>query len=401
MAKKLNLENYPDYLESWWIEKACNYFKKDSLEQILPQLQSAVQELSDLFTLGRTDPIRNYSKNERLLVGYGIFFFPQMYARTQFPISEILKFRQWNPTSNDTLKILDLGSGLGASGQSAAIELRNNFVNRPILVHSVDQSSLSLQWSEEMRFDLRNQLKNITFQHHVADYTRYKKLQSIADNIFDLIIFSYSINEVIEFEDTENIYNWLLDLSKQLSPNGLLCIIEPALCLTSERLEKLRNHISEKKEFFIWGPCLHSEKCPLLNEQKFWCQEVKSWNPPKSMELVNRKLWRSIRELKFSFLIIGKNSPKQLPNNTEKMFRLISPVSKMKGKYLMTGCAADGQKHVYDLQTRHLDRRNKNLIEEIERGDIIKLKKAKTLGDKYTHRIENIEDLEIIFDPKK
>ena len=108
------------------------------------------------------------------------------------------------------------------------------------------------------------------------------------------------------------------------------------------------------------------------------------------MEYVNRRMQRKIHELKFSFISLSPTRPKETPA-TDEYFRLVSPMSRMKGHFLMTGVAGDGQDHIYELQFRNLDTSQKRTLRKIERGDILQVRNLKTAGTR--RRIPTFADI--------
>jgi ribosomal protein RSM22 (predicted rRNA methylase) len=360
----LEVFGYPEWLENWWIQEACQRSSVSHLNELLPDLEKEIQKLSDRFTISCAESFSDVYEHPKLLLAYGLFYFPQTFVRMQFPIAELFLCK-WNPSTNKTFRILDIGSGTGAAAISSATLLRQKGVGR-LDITCMDRSESSLILLQRITRDLKEQLPEIHWDTVRIDGS---SLESIS-GAFDLVLMSFALGELFVNRSVEAVYEWIKQLSSKLTTNGMLIITEPALRETSVQLEKLRDLVSVHSSMHIWGPCLHQERCPLLEEGKFWCHEVRKWNVPESLHYLNRHLYRSIHLLKFSFLTLGKQRAEQYP---KEYFRLISPMTKMKGKYVGVGCAADGKMREYQILKRDLDESTVDFLKECERGDIMKL----------------------------
>ncbi len=339
--------DYPRILEDWWINVALEQLGCNSLEEKEHQLEQSIQALSDRFTKERIELAGDYFADPATLCAYGLFFFPQTFARIQYVLQEIL-FRGWKPSG--PVSILDLGSGAGAASFSAA-----SLFESPRIT-AIDRSTAALSMMNRIANECFPELQ---LEIHADDFWRWIKRQ---DKRWDLILASFSLNESgFSFKDATTI------LPKALTERGMILVIEPALRTTSETLEAWRDHIVQNKDLNIWAPCLHHDLCPLLKEGKFWCHEVRSWRSPVSLAFLNRHLHRQIHVLKFSFLAFGKEKP-QPP--APSSFRLISPVSKKKKKLVFSGCTSEGTKKEFRMN-RPLTMEGQDLIQKWERGDVL------------------------------
>jgi ribosomal protein RSM22 (predicted rRNA methylase) len=336
--------DYPRALEDWWIDRARNIFRCESLDQKEAQLDRHMQNLSDLFTKDRVGLAQDYFRDPEVLAAYGLFFFPQSYVRAQIIFKEILS-RGW--TSPDSLNILDLGAGTGAASLSVV-----SMVNASQIT-AVDRSSSALEIMQELAAGYSLQ----TYPSDIWDWLQKDKSQ------YDLILASFALNEThFDFATATGA------LTKLLNDSGLVVVMEPAVQSTSEKLEKWRDFIAEKSDLYIWAPCLHHHRCPLLEEGKFWCHEVRSWTPANSLSFLNRHLYRQIHVLRFSFLVFGKPAPNA---PAEGSFRLISPVHKSKKRLVFTGCTSDGIRREFQLRTVLLSEDLRKQLRKLERGDIL------------------------------
>lgn len=370
----------------------------------LKAFQDPVNYLSHVFTSEREEGFHGYEDDPELALAYGLFYFPQTFCRTQFPIAEAMTYRGWKPTETRPLRILDLGCGMGAASMGAMDYLSRAARPKRFAVTGVDQSGGFLS---VMR-DLGNVIKEEAPEEMPsAAWTllnrNVRKLHNSENRLldeYDLIIVSFALGEFFYGTDTPEIAAWIDGLLERLSDDGLLIITEPSLKETAVRLELLRDFYSAKIRkpgeegvpAYIWGPCLHCDECPMISMGgKFWCHEVRRWPVPESVEFMNRHLFRDILHLKFSHLVLGKTPPPKLDGHHT---RLVSPVAKTSGKYLFSGCASDGSRHDYDLLFRHVKGDAKKEVQALHRGDLIRLAELEEKSQGDLMRIPSLDAIE-------
>ena len=385
---------YPRWLESWWTNRARQTLRARDFAETQSALQTDIQRLSDLFTTARQSDFGDYGRDPRLLLAYGLFYFPQTFTRIQFPLREALLLRNWRPdNSAQPLRLLDLGAGLGGATLGAATLLRQFPFIPAVETLAVDQSTASLAALRELARDNSAHLPGIDLQTAKGDLKTWFR-KAPRDDRWDIITASFSLGEGFFDSPDTAVLDWIKTALSRLRPNGLLLIAEPSLRETSERLERLRDLISAENSARIWAPCPHHRDCPLLATGKFWCHEVRNWIVPESLSFLNRHLFRSVRDLKFSFLLLGpppESGP--LPAFPASHMRLVSPMSDMKGRYMWTGCAGDGQRYEYEIQKRDLSREDKTALDQVERGDLADVSASDPLGNPNKRRVKTIADL--------
>ncbi|MCS7313429.1 MAG: methyltransferase domain-containing protein [Acidobacteria bacterium] len=361
---------YPPWLEHWWVKAAARQLGRPDIAACLRELEREVQRLSDLFTVERSPGFSDYAQDERLLLAYGLFFFPQTFIRIQFPLIEAVAWRGWAPPSDRPMRVLDLGAGPGAAGLAVATLLEKVTESSAIEVTALDRAPTALGFFQAIVGDLSAYWPRTRWTFRVGDLRDPPTWGVPLDTPWDLIVVSFALGEAFYGQTDTRVYAWLRHVLRYLSPQGLLVITEPALRETSERLERLRDAVARAGWPFIWGPCLHHRPCPLLAEGCFWCHEVRRWTVPPSLADLNRRLYRMIQVLKFSFLTLSPQVPPALPAGP-MWFRLIAPMAEMKGKFQTVGCASDGQKYTYEILRRHLDADGIARLRRIERGHIL------------------------------
>ena len=385
---------YPEEMEKWWLEKV-----EESDVHTLENLHRNASVLSDHFTVKRDKGFPDYFKKPGHLLAYGVYFHPQSWVRARFPFLELVGVRGWklpSVESKEPFRILDVGSGPGSVGLSVLQLIQ---VLRPGLrveLTAIDQSPYALDVLRKCHSELRSELWPSSSLRTQTKNMRYRSsLFYGGKERFDLVVLGFSLNEFCQGMEIEEVSIFLEEAAKRLlNRRGMLIILEPALQETSNALSQLGKILSIKDDLHYWGPYLHGGSCPLLAQGKYWNHEVRSWSPPKSLEYVNRQMQRRIYEVKFSYLCISRMTLESVFPVGAEVFRLVSPVSRMKGHFLMTGVGTDGNTHVYELQFRGLDPSCKKMMRNIERGDILKVQNLESTGGHL--RIPSIEDVKVI-----
>lgn len=359
--------------EHFWLQKARTALDAPATESdsdVLEKMRVFVAELSDLFTVARPEHFRDYMSDKRLLAAYGLFFFPQSFARADFAIRRLLGFygRKPKAESDATIRILDLGSGSAPCGLAFAAALREHFPNGKFELVAVDRSRAALDAIPRL-------VENLQIRTEVIDLKNFAGTQ----NTFDFIVLGWSLNEIVPAgadNSVEKTLVFLKKLSASLKPTGTLVILEPALKTTTERLQRVSDYFAASPglPFHRIAPELGNHRDPLLAEGGIsWNHEVRRWSPPATLEFINRKLFREIQVLKFSWCALGKTAA-QLPlkpENTSGFHRLISPLELTKSALRFVAVNASGEKLNVEIPTRGLSKNEcKKIVAEWERGDI-------------------------------
>lgn len=346
-------------IEAWWLDEARQAVKSNDDEAVFAALLPHVRSLSDLFTTERPQKYTDYAANALDRAAYGLFFFPQTFARAQFPIDEALRFRGWIP-QGEALRVLDLGSGTGGTLWGAVDALRRAFPDRRIAAEAVDHSPAALDALRRLGAAV---YPDVAVKVREADLRGRNVL--LAGESWDLITVGFAFNEAFAAAGDDAAAAWLEELVGRLRPGGLLLVLEPALQVTAERLVRMRAKLIAAGAHLA-GPCLHAAACPLA-VGKLWCHEVRRWAPPESLLALNRRLHREVEVVKFSYLLLSERplSPVQAG-----AFRLVSALTAEKGRLRAMGCFDDGALREVEVQTRTLSKADQRRFYGWERGDV-------------------------------
>lgn len=359
--------NYPGQLEHFWREEARRLWGFLSEEELVERIRPSVQTLSDRFTTERHRATEVYGDDAETQLAYGLFFFPQTFMRTQFVLEEC-----WRPAGAGEVRILDLGAGSGAAGFAALIRLGD----RPASLRAVDGSSVALQSLARAADACRELWPNANVE------TAHASVSAVPDSAekYGLILCSFALNELAERDSAFDAAAWTQALMNRLEPGGLLVLLEPALKTTSERLEALRDRAAAEGWARIVGPCMHHARCPMLASGRYWCHEVRRWEPPPLAEKINRKLFRDLPHLKFSFLALTPGRGVDVDPSPLRA-RMVAPMMKERGKFTTRGCAADGALHDYELLMRGFSSDEKREVAQTERGTRVEWEALVPLGN--------------------
>ncbi|MEY4033064.1 MAG: hypothetical protein RL492_258 [Verrucomicrobiota bacterium] len=373
---------YPPAAEQFWVrqaEAATELAGDEALERLMP----FVGRLSDLFTTERPDKtFPDYFADPSLLAGYGVFFLPQSYTRTAFALSYALDFRGWRPPQ-DRARVLDLGSGPGSCGVSVAHRLLADGAQR-VSLHALDKSPSALVALED--FAEATLGKRVDVSTRVGDASRPAAWPA---ETFDVIVAGFVLNELKEL-DADGMMRWVAELKRRLHPDGLLIILEPALRVTAERLQRLSDRVAAEGLLTRLGPDLDALPCPQLAQGLHWTHEARHWHAPASTEFVNRKLHRDLREVRFSFALF---SNQVTPPLDPAAVRVVSDVQIIKGMLRFIGIHR-GTLQTVEVPTRGLSKHEvKLLAETFERGDII----AHAQAPSARVRLSGVPELRVLY----
>jgi hypothetical protein len=378
-----------DFLEAAWLGRAREASGRSVPEEALERLRPAVRRLSDLFTTARPDGgFPDYFSDPGLLAAYGLFFFPQSFARAGMALDQPVRFRGWRPAPRaeaEPVRVLDIGGGPGPCGLAMAAAIHAITPGRGVALTLLDHSAAALAAARELVAhgakagdppgDVPDIFRSISLGTICADAG---KATSLPDPLplQDVIVAGFCANELVP-GGKDSLARWLAGLREKLAPEGLLLVLEPALRETALRLRHAADVLVAEGLFHEWAPGIgagrHAIPPPGTLDSRFHPHEVRAWTPPDSMAFLNRELFReSGSVLKFSYVALGAEPPPL--DSPEELLRLVSPLEMLKGRLV---CAAEDENRerlTLEIPTRGL---SKNEVKKItaahERGDIFRV----------------------------
>ena len=395
METTLTIPMYPKEIEDWWWNYALQKWPDHGEEKILNLIRREIVLQSDRFNKNRAFGPNEYGSRDLSLITYGNFFFPRTWQAMALAFSEASAFRGWEKPRKGPIRILDIGSGLGASGFSTIHQLKSLEIDNPITLDAWDYSGKSL--------DL---LKNIHREcNHLWDNSRVntRRIDLRNDLLFDkkqrfdLIILGYSMNEIFEnFELSERL-EWIRQFSHKLSQNGFIIMVEPAQKETCDTLQSISSLLSEQGDLHMQAPYFNGKPCPFLNAKNhYYSHEVRKIRSSNRVEKINGPLRLETHQVKFGLSILSRRKPMVYPKNSSYC-RMVSPMRKKKGTLSFIGIGGDGLEYMYEIQRRNLLTTEVKALTKLERGDILKIKEGETGKDHQRIRIPTFQSISCEF----
>jgi ribosomal protein RSM22 (predicted rRNA methylase) len=201
--------------------------------------------------------------------------------------------------------IVDFGCGplSGSVGILSLLEYifsknRNLIIPKKILIYAIDRSEKIVEFGSKF-------IKNSGFpdtQINIERLTSSEKIIKQPHIVLCINIF----NEIPEKHRLKT----LKLLYSKTQEGGVVLIVEPGQEEHSKALGSLRDSfVNNAEDCEIVSPCAHKKNCPLSSNssRKDWCWFRHSWNPPKTLSLIDKFSKLDHHELNFSYLFLQKN----------------------------------------------------------------------------------------------
>lgn len=338
----------------------------------LSALAKNVARLSNLLTKERHTLPSTYLRDEGLRQAYLLYFLPSNLYKIHIPLKE-LSLHPLKILSRERLRILDIGAGpgtaiLGIMGFFSTQETRPSLdftAVDPVAENLKDVGMLFKSFMENTRLN-------------ASVETRRSKIETMLDGHleplngpFDIVVLSNILNEVAGLDPqriAKRVGILKRVMSELLADDGSCLIVEPSLRETSREMLKVRDGLLEER-FHIYSPCLVREPCPALANPKDWCHEDIPWEPPTNVKEVDRLVGLRKDSLKFSYLVIRKDTLSISDVYGKDSFRVISEPLVSKGKMEFYICGPGGRRLITRLDK---DKTAKNeALERLNRGAIV------------------------------
>ncbi|TFE68927.1 small ribosomal subunit Rsm22 family protein [Methylacidiphilum caldifontis] len=287
------------------------------MEQRLSKKEAHIlQKLRTIF-LSEKKPVQPYWETKEDLLVYDKVFGQRIRWKWQSVLKE-LSLLGWIPPQ---CPLVDWGCGTGVAARSFCHwAVANNY---PVLsCFFWDHSPLAIQYaqtafSEEFPNIPTNQLKSTQLPEAF------------------ILLLSHVMGELSEQSMEE-----VLAIAKKAIA---ILWVEPAKKQYSKTLIQLRELFREK--FLVIAPCLHQERCPMLNEQKDWCHFFASvprqifqssfWSDTQNL------LGIDLGSLAYSYLVL--DSRKIQKDEQPHFFRMIGTIRHYKGYSHLLCCYATAE----------------------------------------------------------
>ncbi len=371
--------SYPAWLSAFWTSRATRGPRGEGalpLADAAGRLAPVAVSLSDLLTTDRREGFGGYAADPDRLLAYGLFLFPRTFHAVRCALAETLDRAFPGGLDRESWHVLDLGAGTGAGAAAAVLGLAERGARR-VEVTAVDREPESLAFARELFGEAP--LAGISSLR--AERGDLRVDRAIPGGPWDLVLLAFSVNEAFHAAEPGTaaaaVARLLETHARSLSPGGVLLAVEPALAETARRLEEARDLLAAGGETAMIAPCTHRLPCPLRGVAGAWCHEVRSFEPPPEVHLVNRRLHRDVTGVKFSFLALGgRGAPPADPPAVD--VRLLSTPTRENGKASAWGCASDGSRVRVEALRRDRDAHAALLARS--RGDVVRFEHPERLA---------------------
>lgn len=370
MKATITVPSYPEELSDWWWREASRQWPEHGEEKILNLLREEIVRQSDRFNKTRDFEPASYGARDLSILAYGNFYSPRTFAACGFTLAEAFNYRGWRAPGKGPLRILDLGSGSGASSLALLHCLRFWGIKNPIHLDALDYSGKSLAFLGRIHRENSHLWPDTQIRTERKDLRRLEV--SSLQGRYHIILSSYALNEWLEGSDEERRAKSISETASLLKEAGFLILIEPAEGETCRALHQAcARAVDGNSRLHLQAPYFNGMPCPLLRkDDKFFSHEVRVCVPPRSVERINLPLNLEIREIKFGMSILSRTQARRLPGDSA-VLRIISPVRKRKGVITLWGIGIDGKEIQYEWQRRNLSKEDQKELLSLQRGDLI------------------------------
>jgi protein-L-isoaspartate O-methyltransferase len=248
------------------------------------QVSRQVRELSRGFTRDRRLAGERYLSDPGFLGAYLLHFWPVSYSQALLCLEMGKKAR--------VTSALDVGAGPGP----VSLALLDSGAAR---VTACDRSAAALSLARKLASARGHALTTRTW-----DSTRSTGMPR---GPFDLIAIGHTLNELWAGHPERIALRIELvhRLSEELSANGRILILEPALKGTAQEAIRVRDGLV-KEGLAVEAPCIWQKDCPALPEGT--CHGEFDWNPPPGMVRLAHAARIGRETLKVAWFILRKRT---------------------------------------------------------------------------------------------
>ncbi|RYE93638.1 MAG: methyltransferase domain-containing protein [Myxococcales bacterium] len=278
------------------------------------------------------------------------------------------------PGERATLRVLDLGAGLGAMtwGLARALDAAGWRGTVEATLVDRDAAALALAARIAARAGPEGGVA-VSIRTVVGDASDLPAAPA------DLVLIGQALSEMhrsLPPAERAARHAEVLDrlLQQRVAPDGVLVVIEPALRDRTRHLHDVRGRLIAAG-WSVFAPCLHDATCPMLARPDDWCHEDLPVDLPDWLVGIARAASLRFQGLTFSYLVLRRDRAtlrERLPAGTQ---RLVAAPRLTKGKTEAELCGDDGRGPARRTVTR-LDRARSPANapwNDLTRGDLLTL----------------------------
>ncbi len=320
-------------------------------------LSDAVSELSRAYTRERAE-LAERSRGQSVLGARLSFFLPRDLVKVFGPLDELRP--ELLAPQRKTLRVLDVGAGLGATslGLARYLRLHGSSLER-LEVTALEHDRRALSVFEHLCRELpplADEFVPISLTPRAEDVN-----DASLGRDFDLVLFGFVLNELFwerpREERLERRARLLQDAAEKLRPEGAVIVLEPALKDSTRELMRVRDLLTARGAApFVWAPCTRTGPCPMLAAERDWCHQELPYALLPRLAQVARAAGLRFEGLSYASLVL-RNTPRMFAARPElgehALYRIVSERLESKGKLEAYGCGEGGHVRLSLLERDH------------------------------------------------
>jgi SAM-dependent methyltransferase len=368
------------------------------------QLGALVRALSDAYNAPIPPPGRAVASSGAALAARLGFSFARDVPKAAAAVRELVASGELSGRS--TIRVLDIGCGLGATTWGVARALSAAGLVCTIQATWTDEDALALDVAQQLARARAHREGGVTLELRAERRPLAPGEAEHAGGSWDLILLGQVLSELdgaLEPEARTRTHAQLVaGLMAKLAPGGALVIVEPALRERTRHLHTVRDAVLAARAATVFAPCLHDTPCPALEDPDEWCHEDVAVDLPRWLEPVARAAGLRWQGLTFSYLVLrppGERTLVQLlPPSAGTRGRIISGplVSKGKREHFVCGERGPGGEDAERTRVSRLDRDEGEANaawSALGRGDVVAIE---PVPDPKKHRIGRESRVEVL-----
>lgn len=311
-----------------------------------------------------------------------------------------------------TLRVLDVGAGLGATTWGVARALAAAGRTCTLHVTWSDEDALALDVAVQLAKAREHRQGGVTLDVH-PERARVAARRD-AGPAWDLVLLGQVLSELdVAIDDAERVARHaelLAGFVARLAPGGAVVVIEPALRERTRHLHAVRDAVLATRSCSVFAPCLHAAACPALAVPDEWCHEDVAVDLPPWLEPVARAAGLRWQGLTFSYLVLRRHGEPTLASvlgpGSGYRARVISDALVSKGKRERFLCREGDAGLGERIRIGRLDRdasESNAAWDNLARGDLVGLDPAPDAkrggrDERRLGRVTRVERLQLRLD---
>ncbi len=287
------------------------------------------------------------------------FFLLRDLAKIERPLVEL------GIAPRETLRVLDLGAGLGTSTLGVSRVAKMHGLARRLDVLAVEREPRLVDVMTHLCARAGAIATPITLATRELDLERLEP--ATLGTGFDLVVVGLALNEL--FVDAADPIAaraaWCESLAACMAEDGAMIVLEPALRTTTRELMQVRERLISSRALHVLGPCTAEGACPLLRRERDWCHADDPLALPASLASIAKSAGLRWEGLSYAYLTLGR-----VPPASTSAYRVVGGPIVQKGRTEWHVCRAPA---LVRLAVLHRDRDETDRLSGLGRGNRVAL----------------------------